>query len=275
MLNWQEIVQNYIAKYHNIVKKTTQPLKDHFGIGYFTYHKIDNQNRYTVLVDRPDWAEYYVQEKIYLNDPYLRQASNYHSGMCLVEHNGSEEYKEMVIKAGKKVLDMDLGVLLIKKNKNGVEFFGFSANRKKSALEQIFLNEPHLLHSFANHFKKNTIKLLQKMDEESNNLFNLKGVDSLVNHSIKTTIENTTRFTFLNAIGMNHEVDQLNRLSQREKECLKLTGSNKTAKEIALILKLSHRTVESYIENIKIKLDCSTKQDLQKMAQIFDELKLF
>ncbi len=65
MLTWQTIVQNYIVKYSSQIKKTTQPLRDHFGIDYFTYHRIDSTGKYTVLVDRPDWAEYYVSEKIF------------------------------------------------------------------------------------------------------------------------------------------------------------------------------------------------------------------
>lgn len=57
MLGWTEIVQNYISKHSTKIKKTTEPLREHFGIGYFTYHRIDAEGKYTVLVDRPDWAE--------------------------------------------------------------------------------------------------------------------------------------------------------------------------------------------------------------------------
>ena len=49
MLGWTEIVQNYINKHSTKVKKTTQPLREHFGIGYFTYHLIDAEGKYTML----------------------------------------------------------------------------------------------------------------------------------------------------------------------------------------------------------------------------------
>lgn len=43
-------------------------------------------------------------------------------------------------------------------------------------------------------------------------------------------------------------------LSSREKECLELLKKGKSAKDIARMLILSPRTIESYISNIKLKL---------------------
>lgn len=51
-------------------------------------------------------------------------------------------------------------------------------------------------------------------------------------------------------------------LSQRQSECLFLLLRGKTAKDIAKALNLSPRTVEAYIEQLKYKLSCTTKQDL-------------
>lgn len=51
-------------------------------------------------------------------------------------------------------------------------------------------------------------------------------------------------------------------LSKRETECLFYLLDGCTAKEIAVALHLSHRTVEGYIENMKNKLGCSTASEL-------------
>jgi DNA-binding CsgD family transcriptional regulator len=51
-------------------------------------------------------------------------------------------------------------------------------------------------------------------------------------------------------------------LSKRCKEILRLLVRGKTAKEIAKILFISHRTVENYLYNIKHKLNVSTKSEL-------------
>jgi DNA-binding CsgD family transcriptional regulator len=52
------------------------------------------------------------------------------------------------------------------------------------------------------------------------------------------------------------------KLSDRELECLFLQLRGKTAKQIAEILKLSKRTVEYYIDNMKSKFGCFNKAEL-------------
>lgn len=49
-------------------------------------------------------------------------------------------------------------------------------------------------------------------------------------------------------------------LTPREKQCLEYTVKGFTAKEIAKKLSISPRTVEEYLNQVKLKLDVSTKQ---------------
>lgn len=51
-------------------------------------------------------------------------------------------------------------------------------------------------------------------------------------------------------------------LTKREKECIYYLIRGKTAREISQYLKLSPRTVESHIQNLKHKLNVSTKSEL-------------
>lgn len=51
-------------------------------------------------------------------------------------------------------------------------------------------------------------------------------------------------------------------LSSRERECLFLLVRGKSAKEIGALLCLSKRTIESYIENIKNKMNCRNKAEI-------------
>lgn len=55
-------------------------------------------------------------------------------------------------------------------------------------------------------------------------------------------------------------------LSPRYQTCLFLLVRGKSAKQIASILKISPRTVETYLENIKFKLNCYSKSDLIEKA---------
>lgn len=274
MLSWEDIVRRYITKYSNRIRKTTQPLRDYFNIGYFTYHHIDKEGKYTVLVDRPDWAEHYVSEKIYLNDPYLRQPKVYESGICLVENHGSEGYKEIVFSAGKKVLDMDMGVFLIQKQEDSVEFFGFTGKRGACSLEKIYMNHPHLLKSFAKHFKKELGPILRQMYQDTSSLIDLKGSDFFVSEPICKDIDLKSKQGFLEQLGMKSELEKFKKMSVRERQCLQLLLEGRSSKETGAILGLSARTVEFYFENIKNKLSCWSKLEVLETAKNFRLLGL-
>lgn len=274
MLIWEEIIKNYIIKHSNQISKTTKPLHDHFGIEYFSYHRIDNTGKYTVLVDRPDWAEHYVNEKIFLNDPYLRHPSVYQPRITLIDSYGSEKYKKLVLNAGKKVLNIDIGAILIQKNADYVEFFGFSGNKKTSYLEHLYLNHSQLLTSFAAHFKNELGFILTQMEEEAYSLIDLKGQDFVCNQSIYPEIDFTALLAYYKEIGMHEEVKKIQKLSIREKQCLKLLIEDKSAKETAIVLGLSRRTIEYYFENIKNKLSCWNKQEILQITKTLKNMGL-
>ncbi len=274
MLDWKDIVQDYIIKYANQISKATRPLRDHFGISYFTYHKIDADGKYVVLVDRPDWAENYVTEQLFRNDPYLRHPAVYQSGISLIGSYGSKEYKKNILEAGKKVLGVDIGAILIQKNDSLVEFFGFFGSKKDSFLESLYLNHSPLLKSFAIHFKKELRSILTDMEKSSSLLVDLKGKDFFCEENIDPNIALPTRLAYYKDLGMKSEIEKIGQLSSRERQCVKLLVQDKSAKETAIILGLSPRTVEFYLENVKDKLFCFSKLELAKLVKNFEYLGL-
>lgn len=78
----------------------------------------------------------------------------------------------------------------------------------------------------------------------------------------------------VNSMNFNQLKTKASFLSSREKHCLKLFVSGKTAKESAAILFISHRTVEYYFENIKNKLDVSSKKELFALARMLESYRL-
>lgn len=273
MLNWKEIVQNYITKYSNRIQKATRPLHEHLGIDYFTYHRIDREGKYTVLVDRPDWAEYYVQEKFYLMDPYLRHPDVYESGTCVIGLHGSEEYKDEIFKAASK-FDMTDCLMVIEKSDDAVEFFGYAGHRRNCNFSKLYGNHHPLLNAFSKHFKEQLGQILSLQEEEAHILPSTKGQDFYLPTFISPIIEGNSTQLFLKEIGMGNFCKMAERLTNREKECLEIMLEGKSSKEIAAQLSLSPRTIEFYLENIKDKIGCWNKSELFKKASQLQELGL-
>lgn len=67
---------------------------------------------------------------------------------------------------------------------------------------------------------------------------------------------------FLNSYRIDQNTVKGIQLSPRESECLFFYVRNRSAKEIGRILKLSPRTVQFYIENIKEKFHACSKAEL-------------
>lgn len=78
----------------------------------------------------------------------------------------------------------------------------------------------------------------------------------------------------LKSLGMEKYADKAPLLTKRERECLRCLLEGKTAKETASQYKISYRTVESFFESIKRKLNCPSKRDLFTVAQALEKLDL-
>jgi len=274
MLSWNEIIQKYIIRYSDLVKSTTRTLRDNFGIQYFAYNRIYETGKFIGLTDHLEFLEHYVNDQLFLNDPFKRHPSIYRSGLCFAEDHGSSEFKEQILRAEKQVLQTDKIVILVEKEDGYAEIFGFGGNSGKSSLHSLYLNRPQLLKSFASHFKNQLSPVLTKMENEPISLIDLKGEDFFCKQPIYPDIDSPTLVSYFKDLGIKFEFEKADKLSPRERQCLKLLIEDKTAKEIAVHLGLSRRTIEFYFENIKDKLSCWSKQELLAIARTLEEAAL-
>ncbi len=93
---------------------------------------------------------------------------------------------------------------------------------------------------------------------------------SNLNESLRALMKaDKKKFNFSMQIQPSYQIQQYPetlQLTSRESECLFLLIRGKTAKEIGIFLQISPRTVESYIEKIKIKLDVSSRSQIISKA---------
>lgn len=153
-----------------------------------------------------------------------------------------------------------------------LNFLVLLASRETSTLEKLYLERPSLLREFGYYFKKELQGGLKKM--EPGYMPDLKGDQFFSGTVLDSHLSMDMLNDFLSQIGHASEVKKVKSLTKREKACFLMLLENKSAKQIALDLGLSFRTVEFYLEKTKNKLNCFSKQELFLLAKQFHKLGL-
>ncbi len=236
------------------------------GFNYLCIFKIFfNGNRYLYLCNDSKWLEYcvrYIQD----NETYLSQEAKYaKENEYHILLWPTVIYDELL--QGLYNFDIWNGISIFKKSKNYVEIWGFATSRDKPQISNFYINKIELLKSFTRFFNESGKKIIDCQDTsklaiytnmQQTNIFDFEDPYDMkeINKFIASTIPQ--KYPILSPYG---EVF----LSPREKQCLNLMSFGKTAKEAALELNISSKTVELYMKNIKQKTQTHNKADLIKM----------
>ncbi len=163
--------------------------------------------------------------------------------------------------------DLDVWNTLSYYRKSGkcVEGFYYAATRSNEAIIEEYINNAQVFEMFSFYFKDKINSIIRPADLEpvktetiSPLIFENKHMavskDTL---DIKNFISNIpVQKFFLSSNGQDYC------LSIQEFKCLSLLSRGKTSKEVGVQLNISSRTVEGYIENIKSKIDVSSRSQL-------------
>ena len=95
MLHPKDYFRN-LSKKVDRLKQIASPLKDHFGVEYFYYFNIASDGSCFLITTHPEFDEFWLYEKVYVEDPYIRHPSNYQTGLFSLDGNGNEQWEESV-----------------------------------------------------------------------------------------------------------------------------------------------------------------------------------
>lgn len=234
------------------------PLAKH-GVTTFGLTRIYKDNSRFGLCNRPDWIEhYYNQGYVYetrLNrNPDCYQAGAYlwdaweptHSGHQLVGNDAALNF------------NIGRGITILEKTDQWIDKFEFASTPNNYLINGFYLNNLELLHNFVQNFKETSHSLIKEAEKargivpyEDNINFYQDGLDTQIPH-----VEYSNIFWNRNKNKLGKQNATLFNLSSRELDCIHWLLKGKTVPEIAIILEISHRTVEKFILNLKTKLGC-------------------
>ncbi len=262
-----QIVENYVERYikrhHMKMKQICEPLQRFFGINYFTYHSISLDGLWRPFVSRPDWADFFTENQLYLNDPLMLHPRCYQSGTVLWTHYIDDPYLQGILKIGQDKFQMAHGFCIIERTKTGCDFFGFNAPPEHFKIYSTYLEDIAVLRKFCRYFKTEAAPILKLINDDPIPLMDLKGKAFEEIHESPFHLSRISKSLFLKHIQAEPSI----KLSKREKECLNCYLDELRMQDVAINLNLSVRTVECYLNNIKNKLNCWNKAELIKKGQ--------
>lgn len=112
-------------------------------------------------------------------------------------------------------------------------------------------------------YKPKTMPYLQDFLGIINKEYKLITAQEIKNNS-RTHAANNKQLVSING--------QVTSVSRRQAECLQYLKQGMSAKQTAKVLKLSPRTIEYYLENLRRKFDCPNKLILVNKLQLIDDL---
>lgn len=273
MAEINQFLQN-LSKNSDVVKKRTRALQ-HLGITRFYYSFIKPNGEHLLLSDSPQTVEFYYEQQLYNNDPYMRHPDNYKSGFFNIETFKKDGFNASLAHVAQKFKTNPI-VGLCEKRDDYVEFFRFwGEGGEKNTFDIANVQYANLLKAFASHFKEECAHIIRPQTEHFFSLKDLVGADLFeATKTPSVNIDAKTVRKYLKEIGLGDYVAKADLLSPREQGCMRLLLKGKSIKEIAAILKLSPRTVEHYLESVKNKFNCQFKNELFSIGEQLYEFGL-
>lgn len=229
----------------NSVKKILSPLSKLGDIHYFHYGiNYPDQSCFSLSTDPEYLASWYKHQF-----PHC----GFHLGSGWHLWNSTLPESQLEIAKG---LDIAHGIHFIRHKKEKTEVFGFATPVDNPDIYNFYLNNLQLLKKFTQYFLTEAKDLLAKAQNQvivPPPAMVLKNADAKGNHSLTSFVEQID-FPF-------------NLLSERESECFGFFIKGFSNTEISKKLMLSSKTVDVYINRIKQKLACSTRNDLLVKAE--------
>lgn len=223
-----------------------QPLVKHFGLDSFVYQKNFDDGSEIRLSNQPKWMEFFYTNELYKSSIFEPLAGEFKRQFFL--WTNLQQHKIVLDYAAQHGIRH--GITMIDRVDDGYEFFFFGSTLIDGTMVNKYIPHLDMLEKFTIYFKEKASDLIKRAFEERLIIANK---DLATQGGI--IVESIDRTAFL------QDIMPL-KLTLRELECAKLLFKGYTAKMIANELNISFRTVEDYINKLKIKSGTTHKNEL-------------
>lgn len=240
------------------------PLEKNYGITLIAYRRFYSSGGLLYLFNHTQWMDY-----CYINKCW--SSISFHDRIKHLSHKSTLYYTwpEMPVLADPvycALYEHNIwnGMIIYKKYRDCLETYAFASSvRENNNVKNIYLYQPEILEHFISYFKDKIFSLLPE---------NEKKILLPCHLNFNTATEDEERKKkFIQETSIKHFYLRRNgfdvRLTKREEECIALLSKGKKIKEIGRILKISARTVESYLNNLTKRCQSGSKNQLIHLYQ--------
>ncbi|MEI6790488.1 MAG: helix-turn-helix transcriptional regulator [Myxococcaceae bacterium] len=256
-------------KYSSAIRKLCSTLKDYFNIDKFYYGKISDSGLFIGFDSNLDFMEHFDTTELFLEYPFHCHPKFHTVGVQII--NLVENLELTKIDTTKNCMlkfNANLWLKSVSRTGNVLEEFGFHSAQSDQKQSLFLFNQISQLNLLMKSFQKNNPNLFASLYETPVNLLSVIGNDFYENRIKRSDPNYIAKQNFLKELEIETDLD----LSGAELETIQLILKGCTASQIAKQLYRSKRTIEHRVENIKLKLGCSSKQELIQKVQ---ELEYF
>mgnify|MGYP000685681211 CR=1 FL=1 len=244
------ILNKFSAKHNEKIKKIFSPILINLEISFFFYFFVEGNGNFGFLTNNLSYNEFFFGSDLYLTTPYFAHPSCFRSGQAFVPCAFGENYEKSINSS----YGMDHLFLILESTEKKIE--GFSYYNKNSNVQQLpfYIENLDVLTKFNAYFKREAKDLIQELQNNFFDMHKMRDNSFLeVDRSLPLSNDN---------IKIKKVLKEIYGLSPQEQRCLELFKKGHSAQATAVIMGLSRRTIETYFNIIKEKLNCNSKWDL-------------
>ena len=242
-----------------------------YGITNFFYMRVFDDHKLFALINNPDYLKYFVKKEYKLTPPippFCLREKFFYLGLPQDSSPFNQVYYE-----ARNLFNIDHIIYLIERYDDYYDTYSFASTPNNPQIINFYLNNMELLEKFKFFFKEKAAKLIERSYEnrviippEKRPSFG--GLNNPVNKNDMDYPQGLLPQMSIRHYNIDYHNKKIS-LTQREIESIQCLCHGYSIKEAARHLAISPRTVESYLNNVKDKLN------LQKKSELIDIIEKF
>lgn len=240
---------SFQRKIHHTISDILKPLFNSFAITYFGHERVFNDGSKAIISSNAELTEYWLRQQ-YPLDIVLETGCYF--GDKLGNIYSKKQQEEL-----SQQFNIAHPLFIIKKYSTHIDGFMIASSVDNELIIHAYLTHIEKIKNFIHYYLLKCHNLIKQAEANKIKMNNIPNIDLPANFIPINPLTDLLHGNYF----INKDLGVIS-LTKRELTCIAWLIKGKSASDIGLILKISKRTVETYINNIKNKFNCTKTTEL-------------